>query len=155
VADEIERKFLLETEPEWLGECESSEIEQGYLALEPEVEVRVRRRDGAGRLTVKRGAGERREEVEVELDGGQLERLWPLTEGRRLRKRRYLVPLEVGTAEVDVYRGPHAGLITAEIEFESERQAAEAELPRWIGREVTGVPAYANRALAVAGEPSA
>jgi adenylate cyclase len=153
VGVEIERKFLLDAEPEWLGDCESSLIEQGYLALEEEVEVRVRRRDGSDRLTVKRGRGERREEVEIELGPEQLERLWPLTEGRRVRKRRHLVPLEAGTAEVDVYEGPHAGLLTAEIEFADEQQAERADLPGWLGREVTGEGAYANRSLALHGPP--
>lgn len=154
VGVEIERKFLLSAAPDWLADCECSQIEQGYLALEPDVEVRVRRRDGADRLTVKRGSGREREEVEVELDLGQLEQLWPLTEGRRVRKLRYLVPFDAGTAEVDVYRGAHAGLITAEVEFDTATEAERVELPGWLGREITGEPAYANRVLAVDGLPA-
>jgi CYTH domain-containing protein len=49
MATEIERKFLLSEAPAWLGECESAEIEQGYLAIAPDAEVRVRRRDGERR----------------------------------------------------------------------------------------------------------
>ncbi|HKO37936.1 MAG TPA: CHAD domain-containing protein [Solirubrobacterales bacterium] len=151
---EIERKFLLEQLPAELEQSLSAEIEQGYLAAAPDAEVRVRRRGEAFSLTLKRGAGEEREEVEVELDERQFQTLWGTVEESRLTKRRYLVPLGGGlNAEVDVYFGSLAGLRVAEVEFPSREAAASFQPPEWFGREVTGDRGYANRALAIAGIP--
>lgn len=152
---EIERKFLLRSEPEWLAGCRSQHLEQGYLVLGDEAEVRVRLIDDGreAELTVKRGHGRDREETEIELVGEQAELLWPATEGRRVRKRRYRCEREEGVFEVDVYERELEGLITCEIEFQ-DRGAAEAfEPPEWLGPELTGDDRYANRALAVEGLP--
>ena len=151
---EIERKFLVPRAPDWLLGCRVEEIEQGYLAIEgDEVEVRVRRRAEGTYLTVKRGSGSQRTEVEVEVSAEQFDALWPLTAGRRVRKARYYVPTEVGEIEVDVYRGLLEGLITAEIEF-SPGQPRSFEQPDWIGEELTGRPGYANKSLATRGIPA-
>lgn len=150
---EIERKFVLRGRPELLDRCEAQRIEQGYLALDPEAEVRVRRRGGVGLLTVKRGRGLVREEVELPLDDDQFESLWPLTEGRRLTKTRYLNPSPEGVYEIDVYEKPLEGLLVAEIEFESPAASERFEPPDWLGREVTGEAGYENRSLAEHGFP--
>jgi adenylate cyclase len=154
-AVEIERKFVLDGAPEWLGEHPSVAIRQGYLAIvEGESEVRVRERDPDTVLTVKLGAGEVRREVEVELEQGQFEALWPLTEGRRVSKRRHVVPHDDLTIEVDVFDGPLRGLVVAEVEFESEEASAAFDPPSWLGAEVTGDGRYANESLATRGAPN-
>jgi adenylate cyclase len=151
---EIERKFLVPEPADWLGQCPSRRIEQGYLAIGESEEVRVRRIDGRALLTVKRGMGEKRLEVEIEITAEQCEELWPLTEGRRIQKTRHVVEDDDRTIEVDVYEGSLDGLVVAEIEFESEDDAGEFEPPAWVGEELTGNPRYANEALAVEGLPS-
>jgi CYTH domain-containing protein len=129
-------------------------IEQGYLAVDEEAEVRLRRAGDRRRLTAKRGHGESRQEVEVELASDPFDDLWPLTAGRRLRKTRYRVPLGGDlVAEVDRYEGELAGLVVAEVEFRSEEAAHGFRPPPWLGREVTGDPAYANQNLAHEGAP--
>lgn len=155
MAVEIERKFRLEREPDWLRDCEVTRIEQGYLAIEGGggAEVRLRRRDDEALLTVKRGSGEIRTEEEIELEIEQFEALWPLTEGRRVAKLRYLVPIATGEIEVDVFEGELAGMITAEMEFDSEAESEAFSPPEWLGREVTGDDRYANETLAVDGLP--
>jgi adenylate cyclase len=156
MAREIERKFLLDGPPDWLHGHSSVLMEQGYLAIADADEVRLRRAGGRRLLTAKRGAGEVREEVEVDLDEAQFEALWPLTEQRRLEKTRYLVPLaEGGDAEVDVYAGELKGLVVAEVEFDSEAQSSNFRPPPWLGREITGEPRYANQSLALHGPPDA
>lgn len=154
MAAEIERKFLLPEAPAWLGECESTEIVQGYLAIASDAEVRVRRRDGERTLTAKRGRGRVRDEAEIEITGEQFEELWPLTEGRRLGKTRHLVEDEGGTIEVDVYEGDLDGLVIGEVEFDSEQSSERFEPPPWLGTEVTGRDEYANESLAVDGAPT-
>jgi adenylate cyclase len=150
---EIERKFLVPDPPPLEG-TSSDPVEQGYLSLGTEGEVRLRRRGDALVLTVKRGAGLVRDEQEVELSPDQFDALWPLTEGRRLRKRRHLVEHEGREIELDVYEGELDGLAVAEVEFEHEAEAESFEPPTWFGEEVTGDEGYINETLAVRGLPS-
>ena len=115
MAAEIERKFLLPGPPAELQGSPSRQIEQGYLAISEDSEVRLRRSGEDLRLTVKTGHGISRQETEVELPGDVFEELWPQTEGRRVEKVRHLVGIGDGlTAEVDVYSGELEGPVTAE-----------------------------------------
>ena len=150
---EIERKFLVAEPPE-LDRADSDEIEQGYLAMGADGEVRLRSRGEQLVLTAKRGSGLARDEAEVELERDAFEELWPLTEGRRLHKRRHVLPHGDLEFEVDVYEGDLEGLVVAEIEFPSEEAAREFEPPGWIGQEVTGDERYLNETLATRGRPS-
>jgi CYTH domain-containing protein/CHAD domain-containing protein len=150
---EIERKFLIGEMPG--GESGRTEIEQGYLALDDQAEVRLRRAGDELLLTAKTGSGEVREEVEVPIDRGAFESLWPLTTGRRVRKVRHYVPLGGDRrAEIDVYEGELEGLRTVEIEFGSRQEADRFEPPAWLGEELTGDERYANRSLATVGLPA-
>ncbi len=147
---EIERRFLAGEIPADLISDEGSEIEQGYLADSPVV-VRLRRVADSGEgffLTAKCGPLEDREEREIALSRDQFLALWPLTAGRRIRKRRRRIPWRQWTIEFDVFEGVHAGLRIAEIEFPSLEASRELVVPDWFGVEVTGDPAYANAALA-------
>ncbi len=85
-----------------------------------------------------------------------MNRLWGLTESKRVTKRRSEVPLEEGyRAEVDVYRGDLTGLIVTEVEFPSEDESHRFGPPACFEREVTGDSRYANRELAIRGRPGA
>jgi adenylate cyclase len=148
---EVERKFLVPNLPD-LG-AEAEEIEQGYLAVGSDAEVRLRRKGDRLLLTAKRGGGLSRDEAEVDLDRDAFERLWPLTDGRRLHKRRHVVPHGELAIEVDVYAGELEGLVVAEIEFDSEEAARAFEPPDWLGEDVTGDERYLNETLATAGAP--
>jgi adenylate cyclase len=150
---EVERKFLV-SEPPDLSAADADEIEQGYLAIGSDGEVRLRRKGEKLFITAKRGSGISRDEAEVELDGEAFERLWPLTERRRLHKRRYVLPHGDRKIELDVYEGDLEGLVVAEIEFGTEDEARDFEPPGWIGEEVTGDERYLNETLATRGAPS-
>src|SRR4051794_19600552 len=152
---EVERKFLLAAAPEGLDGHPARRIEQGYLAIDPAgSEVRVRRKDAETLMTVKAGTGLVRAEEEFALEPERFARLWSMTEGRRVVKTRYLVPLGGGlTAEIDVYDGDLAGLLTAEIEFPDEASAGAFAAPAWLGDDVTGDVRYLNRTLALEGKP--
>jgi CYTH domain-containing protein len=81
--------------------------------------------------------------------------LWPLTEGRRLSKRRLVVTLERGLeVELDLFKGELEGLLIAEVEFESEAESHEFEPPGWLGEEVTGDDRYSGQSLARGGTPA-
>jgi adenylate cyclase len=151
---EVERKFLVSRPPD-LGGATTDEIEQGYLAIGSDGEVRVRRKGDRLLLTAKRGSGLSRQEAEIELDPRSFDELWAMTEGRRLQKRRHVIPLGELKIEMDVYGGDLEGLVVAEIEFPSEEEAKAFEPPGWLGEEVTGDHRYLNETLATAGAPSA
>lgn len=155
MSSEIERKFLLGELPDWLADRPGQAISQGYLDNGKGAEIRLRRVDGRRLMTVKTGAGEVRDEVEVEIGAGLFERLWPLTEGRRVAKRRRRHPLGNGlSAEVDVYEGELAGLTVVEVEFGSPERSHGFSPPDWLGEEITGERGYSNRELATCGAPA-
>jgi CYTH domain-containing protein len=156
-AREIERKFLVAEMPPNLAEFAHRDIEQGYLAIAADgVQVRLRKAGEKHTLTFKRGRANAREEREVEISPGQFAVLWPGTEGKRLAKTRYDVPLGDHTVEIDIYSGRHSGLIVAEVEFEDEQTASAFEPPSWLGADVTHDARYSNQLLACEAEqPSA
>ena len=146
---EIERKWRVLSPPPLSA---GQRIQQGYLAVGPD-EVRVRNKGGATRLTIKRGTGLIREEVEVSITPAQFAALWPLTDGRRVEKVRYVVDYQGNAVEVDVFEGHLVGLVVAEVEF-SNREMADAFIPPdWCGEELTGAPEWSNARLALDGVP--
>lgn len=150
---EIERKFLLSELPADIAGAPSTHLRQGYLAIGPHDEVRIRDAGGVFTLTAKSGAGIEREESETAITHAQFEALWSSTEGRRIEKRRHLLTEGDVTYEVDVFEGSLRGLLLAEVEFHSLDEARSFEPPVWFGSEVTYDIGYSNAALAVHGLP--
>ena len=147
---EIERKFLVKWLPDGLKRSRSFVIEQGYLATESAGrQVRLRKRGHTASLTFKARRDSHREEREVKLSPKQFAALWPGTAGRRLRKVRYEIPWENVLIELDIYRGRHAGLVVAEVEFPNRASCRRFKAPWWFGREVTGEKRYSNVRLAL------
>lgn len=152
---EIERKYLVADVPAEVAAGSWTSLRQGYLASGPAGEVRVRDAGGALTLTAKSGAGLVREESEISITRAQFDDLWLLTEGRRIEKRRAVLPAGELRYELDVFEGTLAGLVIAEVEFASLEQARAFVAPSWFGREVTDDPRYTNASLALAGVPAA
>ena len=161
MATECERKFIVDRLPtvDALGlELDAgAHLRQGYLAVENGVVLRVRIVDEVGEIsaviTVKAGGGLSRSEVEVAIPVDEAEELWPHTSGRRIEKVRHRVPLGEHVAELDVYEGTLAGLLTVEVEFDSDDTARQFAPPGWFGREVTDQEQWSNAALARHGLP--
>ncbi len=146
---EIERKFLVRQLPDDMERHPSRKIEQGYLVVKRDgTQVRLRRAGITCSLTLKRGRGVARREWEIEITPAQFDVLWPATLGRRLGKTRYDVPFGTLTIEIDIYEGRNAGIVVAEVEFESEEQCHSFEPPDWLGRDVSEKPRYSNIKLA-------
>jgi adenylate cyclase len=74
-------------------------------------------------------------------------------EHHRSRIIEHWIPAGDRMIELDVYEGPLAGLVTAEVEFPSERDGSAFEPPAWFGEEVTDDDRYKNEALAREGIP--
>ena len=84
----------------------------------------------------------------MELAATQFDALWPATEGKRLVKTRYEIPLAEHVVEIDVYHDRHEGLVVGEVEFDDEERAKNFQPPDWLGDDVTGDPRYSNQLLA-------
>lgn len=155
VGTEVERKFLVDHVPADLEQYPSDTIAQGYLSLDPNgTQVRLRRRGYHTLLTIKSGRGLARAEEEFVIDGPRFERLWPATEGRRIEKTRYKIPLDDGLVlELDVFAGALEGLVLAEVEFDSVDAAHAFRPPEWLRPEVTEDRRYQNSRLALHGAP--
>jgi CYTH domain-containing protein len=149
---EIERKFLLNALPRMPEPVDVLEIDQGYLPGVRFVERLRRQRDRGGNMkhyrTVKIGVGVQRMELEEETDPKTFEHLWLLTDGRRLRKRRYIIPEGDRYWEVDEFLD--RDLVLAEMEIPTVD--TEITVPEWLRpvlvRDVTGERKYTNRSLA-------
>ncbi|MGQ0537583.1 MAG: CHAD domain-containing protein [Gemmatimonadaceae bacterium] len=147
---EIERKYLLYALPK-LPQATLEEIAQGYLPGERLIE-RVRRvaANGSTRFfrTVKAGSGITRLEIEEETTQPVFDQLWPLTQGKRVVKRRHVVTTPEHTFEIDEFLDRQ--LVLAEVEL--PEPDADVTIPEWlepaIDREVTGEPEFLNVNLA-------
>ena len=62
------------------------------------------------------------------------------------------LPKQQQLFEVDVFEAAHKGLVIAEIELKHAKDTIQ--LPKWIGKEVTGDKRYYNSYLALHGIPS-
>jgi adenylate cyclase len=149
---EIERRFLVVGDGWRPAVTRSRRLVQGYLAREDGVAVRVRLADGSARLTVKGPGGLVRPEFEYDIPAEEAEAmLEAFCAGRRIAKTRHDVPHGGLLWEVDVFDGPLAGLVIAEVELPAADH--RPALPDWAGQEVTGDARYANAALASAAAP--
>lgn len=148
---ERERKFLLRSLPDAVGGAPVREIEQGWLpgkALRERLRHTCSAEGESWHRTVKLGRGIERIEVEEETTPEVFAAMWPLTEGCRIRKRRYDVREGDLVWEIDEFLD--RDLVLAEVELESVDQ--DVPIPDWLEavlvREVTGEPAYLNLTLA-------
>ena len=149
---EIERKYLLSKLPKFPEPLDVLEIDQGYLPGTRVLERLRRQRHASGEeryfRTVKLGTGVERIEFEDETDRRVFEHLWVLTDGARLRKRRYIVAHGDDRWEIDDFTD--RPLVLAELEI--PRADYAIAMPDWLKgvlvREVTDENAYTNRSLA-------
>lgn len=142
---EIERKYLVKQVPEHLDSYAFHEIEQGYLCTEPV--VRIRRQDEEYYLTYKSKGLMIREEYNLPLTKDAYFHLREKIDGRLISKRRYLIPLDPYTIELDVFRSPKDDLVLAEVEFPSAEEALAFTPPEWFGEDVTNSSLYHNSYL--------
>lgn len=141
---EIERKFTVKELPD-LSKYDFHVMEQGYLNTEPV--VRVRKDDHHYYLTYKGKGLMAREEYNLPLTEEAYYHLVGKADGIIIRKKRYLIPYEKYTIELDVFEKPYETLIIAEVEFETEGEAAIFQPPDWFAEDVTYDLRYHNSNL--------
>jgi len=147
MAQEIERKFLVNSDGWKAAVRSSSLVRQGYLSSNAKATVRVRSYDDERAvLTLKgRATGLVRAEYEYAIPVGDARDLLEMAQPHVLEKRRHLVEHDGMTWEVDVFEGRHQGLVLAEVELERADQAVN--LPDWVGEEVSEDERYFNATL--------
>ena len=138
---EIERKFLVKELPD-LSKYEYVDIEQGYLSTSPV--VRIRKKNDKYILTYKGSGLMAREEIEAALTKEAYEHLLEKIDGYPITKRRYMIPFESYTIELDIFEGHMKDLIMAEVEFPSVEEADAFVAPEWFGADVTEDRRYHN-----------
>jgi len=148
---EIERKFLTKHIPFDITVYPYKQISQAYISFSPT--IRIRQSDDKYILTVKGKGHLAREEFELLLTKEDYDSLFLKTEGTPVVKKRYLVPVEEYTAEVDIYEEELEGLMTTEVEFPSLEAAEAFVAPEWFGRDVSEEKAYKNTSLSLYGMP--
>ena len=142
---EIERKFLVR-DTSVLEGVSGIEIRQGYLSIDPERSVRVRRAGELAFVTIKgmtNASGTSRSEFEYPIPPEDADVLLDELARRPLiEKTRYRVEAGGRVWEVDVFGGVNAGLVVAEVELPGEN--TRFAVPSWADAEVTGDPRYYN-----------
>jgi len=145
---EIERKFLVVNDA-WKQEAVKSEyLRDGLIARFGEGKVRVRLTESGASLTIKGPRkGIVRQEFEYEIPRAHAEQMLQTLcqQDPILEKVRHTVPFNGLNWTIDVYMGPLAGLVFAEVELEHPNQ--EVQLPPWVGEEVTHDPRFRKHAL--------
>ena len=151
MAEEIERKFLVSGNG-WRARIQ---IRQFYLSAAGGRSVRVRVSDGtSAMLTLKfGGVGRRRDEFEYAIPLSDAEDMQAFALGRVIEKTRCHVRHRGHLYEVDIFGGPLAGLLIAELETPDD--VPDDRLPEWLGQEVTDDPRYYNASLALGDLPEA
>ncbi|MEV5026526.1 CYTH domain-containing protein [Paenibacillus sp. LPE1-1-1.1] len=152
---EIERKFLLPEFPSALVEdsklkvLSEQRIEQTYLAIDENQELRVRRivdlasGDVTYTHTFKLGNGMLREEIEYSISEsiyGQVINAFgfvPLT------KNRITAEWDGRVIEIDTY--DQIELSVLEVEFDSEEAANTFQAPDWFGKDISSERQYSNK----------
>ena len=149
MANEIERKFLVDEMPELSSSIKKEIIKQAYLrrgAGKGEPTVRIRQLGDKGYITIKGDKiGITQSEYEYEIPVKDAQEMFALCEPGKIEKIRYYIQHGNHVIELDVFGGENDGLIIAEIELESETDVVE--IPEWFGKEVTTDSNYSNAAL--------
>ena len=143
---EIERKYLIDTLPEDYQDYPCRHIEQAYLNTDPV--IRIRKDNNKYELTYKSKGLMAREEYNLPLDEASYQHLLTKIDGRLIRKKRYMIPLNDSlTIELDVFEDDLAPLLLAEVEFSSQEEAESYCPPDWFGEDVTFSVRYHNSTL--------
>ena len=158
---EIERKFLIRNIDLSFNykKYTHEEIIQGFIYLNPA--IRVRKADNKFYLTIKSKAPKSlkvkndiaRSEYEIEISKKSFNDLLKICKGRIIYKTRYYLPYKYNkknyVIELDVFKKDLKGLIYAEIEFNSLKDAKNIVVPSWFFRDVTGLKKYKNTELSI------
>jgi adenylate cyclase len=143
---EIERKFLV-ADRSVLAGSPTIDITQVYVFDDGRTVMRLNRRDGEYRLTLRENTADvvrQQFACAIPETFGKLLAASPMA--RVSVKRRHLLRHGDLLWTVDVWSWPDNDLALAEVELADP--ATRIDVPPWCGREVTGDPAYYDHVIA-------
>ncbi len=147
----VVRQPRLVADEAWKREVIKSEhLRDGLVARFGEGKVRVRLTESGASLTIKGPRhGISRQEFEYEIPRADAEQMLRVLcrADPILEKVRHTVPFGGLDWAVDVYMGPLADVVFAEVELEHPDQ--HLPLPPWVGEEVTHDPRFKKGTLAL------
>ena len=146
---EIERKYLIKTLPANLEQYPKTNIEQGYLCMNPTLRIRKKGDDYIFTYKSRQQESEHiqtcvNQEIELPLTKEAYEHLCKKTDGILVRKTRYCIPYGPYTIELDLFKAPYEDLQLAEVEFPTTEEAEQFSPPEWFGENVSGDFHYSN-----------
>lgn len=154
---EIEKKYLIRAcdLPANYKKYKSHKISQGFLSIAPC--IRVRKQDNNYYFTLKTIPPKEynkyddlvRTEVEIEIPKKVYNDLISKCNGNIIVKRRYMIPYRRHTIELDIFENELKGLVYAEVEFKSVKDANNFVPPVWFHKDVTNIDKYKNTMLSV------
>ena len=148
----LQKRFLLKECPSLKG-LKGELIMQAFLEV-GENERRVRESDGKYFYTEKQGTGLERSMQTKQISCSDYLIKMSKRVGDIITKVRYHIPVKNGfVVKVDVYKGAHAGLVLAEVDFDDYYALTRFIRPDWIGEDVTKDRRYMNANLALYGLP--
>ncbi|MGE5342443.1 MAG: hypothetical protein ACM3SY_13280 [Candidatus Omnitrophota bacterium] len=154
-----EYKFLADVDPEQLKlpGIEEKKIEQFYIVVDPEYEVRLRCSNNTYYMTIKGKGTLSREEVEVTITADMFEACRPLCRGQVISKSRYIYPYLGNKWKIDIYDSTSglAQLEVAEVEVPVSEKKPKMPPGLRIIEDVSDNASYKNKNLALVGLPRA
>lgn len=152
---EIERKFTINYLPDNIKSI--TRITQKHIFKDMVCSIRVRRSinmytgDKVYTHTIKARTENLEKysicELERNITEEEYNKSRPFRGSRTIQKYRCVVPIQDGLkVEIDVFEGWLKGLIIAEVEFKSSKQAEEFKMPNWFKNPIEN-KAFSNRAL--------
>jgi CYTH domain-containing protein len=157
---EVERKFLVKSEPVIPDDLLHKQITQAYLEITADKEIRIRRSQQGENVeytktTKYSGSDTARPEEEIPITQGLFDSLFPSHIGNVIQKNRYPIPGPNGLVfEYDVYQGDLAPLTVVEVEFPNQEACDAFNPPDWFGEDVSKNKALKNQKLALNGVPA-
>lgn len=155
VPPRIELRFVVQVQDEGLQSASQHRLEQAYVVIEKNDEIRIRREGDQLSVTAKRDYGKRRKEIELRLDPHIYEALLKYADNRKISKTRYTLNCLGHEWRIDVYDEDTkcAGLSIAETDI-CDGEATPV-FPHGIVpiADITDDFRYRNRSLAEDGLP--
>jgi len=146
MAQEIERKFLVDSSKLPANLPQPHQITQGYIQAKGAT-VRIRISNDKAYLTLKgktKGISRSEFEYQIPLEDAK-NMLQELCIKPFIQKRRYDIIIGKHKWELDIFEGANDGLIVAEVELESEDE--EFIKPQWVLDDVSMDNRYKNSSL--------
>jgi len=138
---ELERTYLLKYIPKGLETCEFKEVYDIYLPTQSKhPSLRIRKNGTKYEITkkepIKKGDSSIQNEQTIILTDKEFEELAQI-QGKRVHKKRYYYNYKNHILEIDVFRDKFKGLILVDVEFETESDKEDFEMPEFCLAEVT------------------